>query len=328
MMGGCVAEHERPEAGGPVGCSVVSPGDFPTPNCDPSDNTCPSTGGTCNIDQAKCGDPSTCLPLADNSKKVQYDFRLRRLLITSPPSLVGSAVGTGLIQSSIIDKGVDLSAPECGEISGTGAFNWLLRLDPTQTRRRPAARPPRPTRSRKATASTATSSGASTSSPRRSASRSTARFTTSPISLLNVPIFVNPDAGASDPSNVIILPLRNAILNRRRSRRTTTASAATTSKRWTRAARRRPLVVQQVEHGRHARRDHHPRGLGQRHGEPAQRDPLRDPHGHAARPDDARLRARRKRPHRGERRLLLDVEPGRATARTASGSPRRLRRRP
>jgi hypothetical protein len=37
-------------------------------------------------------------------------------------------------------------------------------------------------------------------------------FTTSPIALLNVPVFLSPDGGAGDPGNVIILPLRNAVL--------------------------------------------------------------------------------------------------------------------
>lgn len=215
----CINEHARPESDsgpiiGAVECDGGGPGGFPPPNCNPSDNTCPPTGGTCNINQSKCGDPSTCLPLADNSAKAQYDFRLRRLLITAPPSLVGSAVGTGLIQTSIIDKGVDLSAPECGDISGTGAFNWLLRVDPTADTALTGGAPPSPDPFTQGYCFYRHQLGSLDVEPAQIpvSFDDAGAFTTSPIALLNVPVFVNPDAGASDPNNVIILPLRNAIL--------------------------------------------------------------------------------------------------------------------
>jgi hypothetical protein len=221
-MFACINEHVRPESdsgsGSTIECDSGGPGNFPPPNCDPSDNTCPPTGGTCSIDKQKCGDPATCLPLADNSAKPTWDFRLRRLLITAPPSLVGTSVGTGLIQTSIIDKGVDLAAPECGD-NGTGAFNWLLRLDPTADQATTGGAPPSPDPFGTGYCfyrhQLVNDAGASIDIQPAQIGVTfddAGTFTTAPIAQLNVPVFVSPDAGASDPSNVIILPLRNAVL--------------------------------------------------------------------------------------------------------------------
>ncbi len=214
----CINEHARPESdsGPPVGaveCDGGGPGGFPPGTCDPSDNSCPSNGGTCNIDKAKCGDPSTCLPLADNSKKSVYDFRLRRLLITAPQSLVGTAVGTGLVQTSVIDKGVDLSAPECGD-NGTGAFNWLLRVDPTAKQITTGGAPPSPDPFTTGYCFYRHQLGNLDIEPAQVGATfdDAGAFTTDSISLLNVPVFLSPDAGAANPGNVIILPLRNAVL--------------------------------------------------------------------------------------------------------------------
>ncbi|HEY1955660.1 MAG TPA: hypothetical protein VGH28_08605 [Polyangiaceae bacterium] len=214
----CISEHERPvsDSGPPVGvveCDGGGPGGFPPGNCDPSDNTCPSTGGTCSIDTTKCGDPSTCLPLADNSKKAAYDFRLRRLLITAPPSLVGTGVGLGLVQTSVIDKGVDLNAPECGD-HGNGAFNWLLHIDPTADQILTGGAPPSPDPFGAGYCFYRHVLGSLDIEPAQVGITfdDGGAFTTAPIALLNVPVFLSPDAGAADPSNVIILPLRNAIL--------------------------------------------------------------------------------------------------------------------
>lgn len=218
-MFACINEHARPESDGgssssAIACDGGGPGNFPAPNCDPSDNSCPATSGTCAIDKAKCGDPSTCLPLADNAKKPEYDFRLRRLLITAPPSLVGNAIGLGLVQTSIIDKGVDLSAPECGDTTGTGAFNWLLRLDPTGDTALTGGAPPSPDPFNQGYCFYRHQLGALDVEPAQVGVSfdDAGAFTTSPIALLNVPVFVDPDAGATDPKNVIILPLRNAVL--------------------------------------------------------------------------------------------------------------------
>ncbi len=215
-MFACINEHARPvsDAGpvvGAVDCDSGGPGGFPPPNCDPSDNTCPATGGTCNINTTKCGDPSTCLPMADNSKKAVYDFRLRRLWITDPPPLA-SAVIEG--STGIVTSGVDLAAPECGD-TGKGAFNWLLRIDPANNTALTGGAPPSPDpfttgycfyRHQLGNLDVEPSSAAITFGG------DGGTFTTAAIPLLNVPIFLAPDAGAADPANVIILPLRNAVL--------------------------------------------------------------------------------------------------------------------
>lgn len=214
----CINEHVRPvsDAAPPVGvveCDSGGPGNFPPANCDPSDNSCPNVG-TCPIDNQKCGDPTTCMPLADNSKKTVYDFRLRRLLITSPPSLVGTAIATGLVQTSVIDKGVDLAAPECGD-NGTGAFNWLLRVDPTGDTITTGGAPPSPDPFTTGYCFYRHLLGSLDVEPAQTGitfDDAGSTFSTSAISLLNVPVFLSPDAGAADPKNVIILPLRNAVL--------------------------------------------------------------------------------------------------------------------
>ena len=214
----CINEHTRPvsDSGPPTGaieCDGGGPGGFPPANCDPSDNSCPSTGGTCSIDTAQCGDPTTCLPMADNSKKAVYDFRLRRLLITAPPALTNPAVGLGLVQTSVIDQGVDLNAPQCGD-HGKGAFNWLLRVDPTGDQITTGGAPPSPDPFNTGFCFYRHVLGSLDIEPAQASITfdDAGAFTTAPIALLNVPVFLSADAGAADPSNVIILPLRNAVL--------------------------------------------------------------------------------------------------------------------
>src|SRR5678815_701163 len=98
----CIEEHVRPVSDGgassSVECDSGGPGGFPPANCDPSDNSCPGAG-TCAMDPQACGDPATCRPLADNKGKPTYDLRLRRLLITAPPSLAGNNIGFGVLQA-------------------------------------------------------------------------------------------------------------------------------------------------------------------------------------------------------------------------------------
>jgi hypothetical protein len=215
----CIQEHARPDVeGGPPAanaCDGGGPGNFPSPNCSQSDNSCPGPGSTacptcgqCPIDASVCGDPSTCLPLADNSKKSVYDFRLRKLFITEPPTLASVVV-----QTTVIDTGIDLAAPQCGDISGTGAFNWLLRVDPTGATVLTGGAPPSPDPFSVGYCFYNYQIDGLTVSPSMvSASFDGGTFTTSPIPLLNVPVFLHPDAGAANPANVIILPLRQAVL--------------------------------------------------------------------------------------------------------------------
>jgi hypothetical protein len=219
----CVSEHARPLVEGgttnnSIDCDSGGPGNFPNPACDPSDNSCPSgpgstcpTCGQCPIDKVKCGDPATCLPMADNSKKAVYDFRFRRLWITDPAPLA-----TGVLEGTtgIVTEGVDLAAPTCGDISGKGAFNWLLRIDPTGKTALTGGAPPSPDPFGLGYCFYNHQLGNLPVVPSMVPVTfdDAGAFTTSSISLLNVPIFLATDAGASDPKNVIILPLRSAVL--------------------------------------------------------------------------------------------------------------------
>jgi hypothetical protein len=99
----------------------TTPGEFPPSNCDPSTNKC--GGGSCAIDEGKCGSKSTCLPMASNAGKDVLDFRIRRLNIAAPDALAAFQA-----QKLIITANVELPAKECGE-GGVGGFNWLLRFD-------------------------------------------------------------------------------------------------------------------------------------------------------------------------------------------------------
>jgi hypothetical protein len=105
---------------------LVAPGELPPPACDPSAQKC-GPPGACPIDEAKCGSRSTCLPLADNGSRPIQDFRIRRLNIAAPDALAALTV-----QRGIITHGIDLANKECGE-TGTGTFNWLLRVDRTKS---------------------------------------------------------------------------------------------------------------------------------------------------------------------------------------------------
>ncbi|HEY2368725.1 MAG TPA: hypothetical protein VGH87_20150, partial [Polyangiaceae bacterium] len=210
LFGACIAEHERPVNEGGISSSVEcdggGPGNFPAPNCDPSDNSCPSTGAGCAIDQGTCGDPSTCLPLADNKGKPTYDLRLRRLFITAPTSL-----GNAVIQNTVVDKGIDLDSPSCGD-RGNGAFSWIMRIDPTGNSITTGGAPPSPNPKTTGYCFYHYNIGGIDVQPVTSplSFDDAGAFSTQPITLLNVPIFLSPDAGAATPSNVVVLPLRHA----------------------------------------------------------------------------------------------------------------------
>jgi len=213
----CISEHVRPvsEAGTSAQpCIGGGPGNFPASDCDPSDNSCPALPTSCTIDKTLCGDPATCLPMADNTGKTVLDFRLRRLFITAPEHLA-----VNIIQNSVVDLGVNLDAPTCGEL-GNGAFSWLLRADTTAGTIVTGGAPPSPDPFGigycfyNHTLASADGGNSITVSPGQAkATFADGGFGSDPIPLLNVPIFLKPDAGASDPSNVVILPLRNAVLH-------------------------------------------------------------------------------------------------------------------
>jgi hypothetical protein len=211
----CISEHARPETdAGPISstieCDGGGPGNFPPANCDPSDNTCPSTAA-CTIDPTKCGDPKTCLPLADNTNKTTLDFRMRRLLITAPAPLVGTGVGFGVLQTTVIDKGINLDAPTCGDI-GNGAFSWIMRVDKNANTILTGGAPPTPDPKTTGFCVYNYNIGGIPVAPVSTSITfdDAGAFSTPAIALLNVPIFLAPDAGADNPANVVVLPLRHA----------------------------------------------------------------------------------------------------------------------
>jgi hypothetical protein len=121
----CDDEHRRTPPGkivGGGGACEAKPGELPSADCDDSLRSCTPVPG-CEIDEAKCGSKSTCLPLANNEGKDVVDLRLRRLNIAAPPALAGP-----FIQNTVVNSGIDLAEKSCAE-KGKGLFTWLLRVD-------------------------------------------------------------------------------------------------------------------------------------------------------------------------------------------------------
>src|SRR5688572_23492648 len=140
-------KNPNPPKGG--GSCSTEPGSLPPAACDNSLNDCSSaavctegkTSGCCKIEE-KCGDQTTCMPLADNKGKTVIDLRMRRLNVAAPASLAEP-----FIQNVVVTKNLDLKAngkggtPSCGE-DGLGAFNWLLRVDKSANTLTPGGAPP------------------------------------------------------------------------------------------------------------------------------------------------------------------------------------------
>lgn len=104
------------------GACEAKAGALPAPDCDNSDKSCAPSPG-CEIDEARCGSKSTCLPLADNKGKDVLDFRIRRLNVAAPAALAAS-----FIQNTVVTANIDFNEPTCGEL-GKGLFTWLMRVD-------------------------------------------------------------------------------------------------------------------------------------------------------------------------------------------------------
>lgn len=104
------------------GACEAKPGELPAPDCDDSARSCAQAPG-CALDEARCGSPATCLPLADNAGRDVLDLRVRRLNIAAP-----AALASPFIQNTVVNSGIDLAEPACAE-RGTGLFSWLLRVD-------------------------------------------------------------------------------------------------------------------------------------------------------------------------------------------------------
>jgi hypothetical protein len=184
------------------GCSV-NPGQLPPSDCESSNNQCSTTGG-CSIDESKCGSKSTCLPMATNSGNVQ-NFRIRRLTIAAPASLSESA--GGVIQEGVVDKGISLKAPQCGE-GGDGSFNWLLSVDRTANTIKTGGAPPSsdPFGQGFCFVNETTPSGILLKPITIPATFSGASFSTAPVTTkLFIPVFV-----MGDPNNLVVLPISNS----------------------------------------------------------------------------------------------------------------------
>lgn len=110
--------------GGGGACEAL-PGELPKPDCDNSTGACVGPAA-CAIDPTKCGSTATCLPMSDNKGKDVLDLRIRRLNIATPAALASS-----FIQKNVVNSGIELKAPTCGE-NGKGLFTWILEIDKTK----------------------------------------------------------------------------------------------------------------------------------------------------------------------------------------------------
>lgn len=208
VFAACLPDPDRPPTGGgPAGaepCDGGGPGNLPPANCDNTPNACmpPGPDPSCTI-AANCGDPKTCLPLADNSKSNTWDLRIRRLFATAPQKLT-------TLQSIIIDKGINLPGTlNCGE-AGDGAFNWLLRIDKTNKTLQTGGAPPSsdPIGVGYCFYQNPNLGGLNVGpSMSKLTFASDTQFSSDPIDKLFVPIFVG-----GDVNNVVILPISKAVV--------------------------------------------------------------------------------------------------------------------
>jgi hypothetical protein len=112
-------------AGGACPASLT-PGTFPDPTCFLADETSCGTPSNCQFN-AQCGPTTTgsCENLTSNTGKTQQDFRIRRLNVVAPAGLTAG----GVIQSAVVNHGIDLpQSLGCGS-NGDGSFSWLIRVD-------------------------------------------------------------------------------------------------------------------------------------------------------------------------------------------------------
>lgn len=197
-------KNPTPNGGG--GACTATPGTLPAPDCDNSTNTC--TGSGCVI-QTKCGSPTTCLPLTDQSNKSLLDFRMRRLSVAAPAALAEAFVQNTVVTANI-DLAGTLASPTCGD-EGAGAFNWLLEVDKSaNTLKTGGAIPGDPFGNGYCFYNHTTSTGIAVSpSILNIHFDSTGNtFTSDPTPKLAVPIFLN-----GDVNNVIVLPLTNVVMS-------------------------------------------------------------------------------------------------------------------
>src|SRR5207344_1631545 len=98
-----------------------------------------------------------------------------------------------------------LDSPSCGD-KGTGAFSWIMRVDPTANTIITGGAPPSPDPRNTGYCFYNYTIGGIPVSPAQSPITfdDAGAFSTSAITLLNVPIFLHADAGAADPTNVVV----------------------------------------------------------------------------------------------------------------------------
>ena len=170
-------------------------GEIPDPaTCGPA--ACGGTGA-CAIDESKCGSPSTCLPMANNTGKQVLDFRIRRLNVLAP-----AALATNFVQSAVVTHNIDLKNI-CGD-TGNGAFNWLIRVDKTNNTILTGGAPVNtdPYGSYCFYSHEVGDSGLFVGPTKGTVTFTGNTFTSETVGKLNIPIFIN---GQAD--NVVILPI-------------------------------------------------------------------------------------------------------------------------
>ena len=307
----CKDDPHRRTAAGRCSAAVAParpcPESLPPPDCDDSSKSCTPQAG-CEIDEARCGSKSTCMPLSDNKGKDVLDLRIRRLNIAAP-----AALASPFIQNTVVNSGIDLAEPTCGE-NGKGLFTWLLRVDkkantlvtggapPVERSVRPGLllRQLRDRRDEGRRRSRRRSSSPATPSRRSTGRTSTSRSSSPSSSQRDHP--ANPRRAHRGSHRVRRRQLRRRI-QRRRAR--------------IRPAPRTASVSEVDDRGR-ARWLHHPRRS--RRGEDArseQQVAVRVPR----RRRGPGLRARRRRQNRPSRATTARRTRARTAARTACGSP-------
>jgi hypothetical protein len=110
----------------------AQPGQSPNPKCDDGHESQCGSSTSCAIQETPsasmpngCGStaPTSCEPLAQNPTSGVQSFRMRRLIVVAPSALSGP-----IVQNSVINLGVDMNEPQCGE-KQTGNFSWILSFD-------------------------------------------------------------------------------------------------------------------------------------------------------------------------------------------------------
>jgi len=141
--------------------------------------------------------------MTSNTPTVQ-DFRIRRLTIAAPPPL--TEANSALVQETVVDHGVNLNAPDCGE-NGDGSFTWLIHVDRGSNTLKTGGAPPSPDPFGQGYCfvDLVASGGLHLQPVTLPAHFTGSTFSTDPVPKLNIGIFVQ-----GDINNLVILPISNA----------------------------------------------------------------------------------------------------------------------